>query len=119
MQSRLRILDDILDETASDVEPADVVRFLMSIYEAKRFKVSNKQNSNYLLSFDIPSFDIFLLDQFTKMRFDRRLHSVNYFVINLPNELSLLTKLDVAAAIYENWIHLRFHISGQFITVKF
>ena len=66
-------LDDTLNESTANVEPADVVRFLMSIYEAKRFQVSNKQNSNYILSFDVPSFDIFLLDQFTKMRFDRRL----------------------------------------------
>ncbi|HAS7807826.1 TPA: hypothetical protein I7551_07970 [Vibrio cholerae] len=123
MKSQLRVLESgIYDvDTGQSNSPSahDIVAFLSSIYHANQFKIEFMDRSSVLLAFDVPSFEILLLDEFSKRRIDRRLHDYNVLVLKLPKELSLLTKIDVSASIYENQMKIRFHISGKFITIRF
>jgi len=118
MHSNLRILSSSVDEDIDENNTHDVVTFLSSIYQAKKFKMSRSDETNFELSFDVPTFDVYLLDQFTKMRFHRDLRNINYLVLTLPIELILLTKLDVAATLVGNFMSLRFNLAGQFITIR-
>ncbi|BCL74102.1 hypothetical protein TUMSATVNIG1_60860 (plasmid) [Vibrio nigripulchritudo] len=114
----LRVLNNPIEEEGS-ASSSELVGFLTAISDAESYKAQESTTLGFIITFDIPRFEIHLLDELSRMRLDPQLHCFNVLAVKVPRELSLLSRIDVATFIDRNQVSLRFYVLGTFVTLKF